>query len=51
MILSMDETMCELKKKLKMLVGDGTRKPLTVQPEKIPHLTGVITIRAYGEYL
>ena len=47
LIFNMDETMASAKKKFKVLVTKNHR-PLTVSPQKLPHITACVTIGATG---
>ena len=51
LLLNMDETMCNTKKKLKIIVPQNIKNPLIIKPAQIPHITGVLTVTAFGQYL
>lgn len=48
LILNMDETMLSARKKFKVICGDN-HLPLTPTKGAYPHLTGVVTISAWGK--
>lgn len=49
LILNMDETSLSSRKRLKVLAKKN-QLPLIIESPKIPHLTGVITVSASGDY-